>query len=53
MLMQNGKSFSTGNHPVEALLPMLHLKNAGFEIATPSGAPVVIAPCWAFPNTRT
>ena len=29
--MQNGKLFSTGNHPIEALLPMLHLKNAGFE----------------------
>jgi molecular chaperone Hsp31 and glyoxalase 3 len=37
--MKNGKYFSTGNHPVEALLPMLHLKNAGFEfeIATPTG----------------
>ncbi|MFB0946301.1 MAG: hypothetical protein QMB24_09190, partial [Spirosomataceae bacterium] len=31
MEMQNGKMFSTGNHPVEALVPMLHLKNAGFE----------------------
>ncbi len=31
MKMQNGKLFSTGNHPVEALLPMLHLKNAGFN----------------------
>ena len=29
--MKNGKLFSTGNHPVEALLPMLHLKNAGFD----------------------
>ncbi|MEZ7931722.1 MAG: protein deglycase HchA, partial [Flavobacteriales bacterium] len=29
--MKNGKFFSTGNHPVEALLPMLHLQNAGFE----------------------
>ena len=38
MTMQNGKLFSTGNHPVETLLPMMHLKNAGFdfEIATPS-----------------
>jgi molecular chaperone Hsp31 and glyoxalase 3 len=37
MTMQNGKLFSTGNHPVEALLPMMHLKNAGFsfEIVTP------------------
>ena len=28
--MKNGKYFSTGNHPVEALLPMLHLKMQGF-----------------------
>ena len=49
--MQNGKLFSTGNHPVEALLPMLHLKNAGFdfEIATPTGRPVVFE-MWAFPE---
>ena len=31
MTMQNGKMFSTGNHPVEALLPMLHLKKAGCD----------------------
>ncbi|MFT5166349.1 MAG: molecular chaperone Hsp31 and glyoxalase 3 [Saprospiraceae bacterium] len=51
MTMQNGKMFSTGNHPVEALLPLLHLKNAGFdiEIATPTGKPVVLE-MWAFPN---
>jgi len=49
--MQNGKLFSTGNHPIEALLPMLHLKNAGFdfEIATPTGKPVVFE-MWAFPE---
>ena len=49
--MKNGKMFSTGNHPVEALLPMLHLKNAGFdfEIATPTGKPVVFE-MWAFPQ---
>lgn len=49
--MKNGKSFSTGNHPIEALLPMLHLKNAGFdfEIATPTGKPVVFE-MWAFPE---
>lgn len=37
--MQNGKWFSTGNHPVETLLPMLHIHKAGFEIdvATLSG----------------
>ncbi len=51
MTMKNGKKFSTGNHPVEALLPMLHLKNAGFEfdIATPTGKPVVFE-MWAFPE---
>ncbi|MFT4975754.1 MAG: molecular chaperone Hsp31 and glyoxalase 3 [Myxococcota bacterium] len=51
MMMQNGKEFSTGNHPVEALLPMLHLRNAGFEfeIATPSGQPVVFE-MWAMPR---
>lgn len=49
--MQNGRMFSTGNHPVEALLPILHLKNAGFEfeIATPTGKPVVFE-MWAFPS---
>lgn len=51
MTMKNGKKFSTGNHPVEALVPMLHLRNAGFdfEIATPTGKPVVFE-MWAFPN---
>ncbi len=51
MKMQNGKLFSTGNHPIEALLPMLHLKNAGFDfvIATPTGKPVVFE-MWAFPE---
>ncbi len=49
--MQNGKLFSTGNHPIEALLPMLHLKNAGFEfeIVTQTGKPVVFE-MWAFPE---
>lgn len=51
MTMQNGKQFSTGNHPVESLLPMLHLRNAGFEfeIATPTGKPVVFE-MWAMPR---
>ncbi|MFT4778766.1 MAG: molecular chaperone Hsp31 and glyoxalase 3 [Flavobacteriales bacterium] len=51
MKMQNGKLFSTGNHPIEALLPMLHMKNAGFEfeIVTPTGKPVVFE-MWAFPK---
>ena len=49
--MKNGKFFSTGNHPIEALVPMLHLKNAGFdfEIVTPTGKPVVFE-MWAFPQ---
>lgn len=49
--MKNNKLFSTGNHPVEALVPMLHLKNAGFdfEIVTPTGKPVVFE-MWAFPE---
>jgi len=49
--MKNGKLFSTGNHPVEALVPMLHLKNAGFDfiIVTPTGKPVVFE-TWAFPE---
>ncbi|MBA6392409.1 protein deglycase HchA [Colwellia sp. BRX10-3] len=51
MEMRNGKLFSTGNHPVETLVPMLHLRNAGyeFEIATPSGKPAIIE-MWAFPQ---
>ena len=51
MTMKNGQDFSTGNHPVEALLPMLHLKSAGFqfEIATCSGRPVVFE-MWAMPT---
>lgn len=51
MKMKNGKLFSTGNHPVETLLPMMHLKNAGFsfEITTPTGKPVVFE-MWAFPE---
>lgn len=51
MEMKNGKLFSTGNHPIESLLPMLHLKNAGFdfEIATQTGKPVIFE-MWAFPN---
>ena len=42
MTMANGKKFSTGNHPVEMLLPVLHLKNAGFDVdvVTPTGKPV-------------
>src|SRR6218665_2930522 len=37
-----GKLFSTGNHPVETLVPMHHLHQAGFDfdVATLSGNPV-------------
>ena len=49
--MQNGKFFSTGNHPVEMLLPMFHLDNAGFEIdvATLSGNLAKLE-MWAMPK---
>merc|ERR1711915_385336 len=42
---------ATGNHPVEMLLPMLHLDAAGFDIdiATISGQPVKFE-MWAFPK---
>lgn len=51
MTMANGKKFSTGNHPVEMMLPMLHLRNAGFDIdiVTPTGKPVKIE-MWAMPE---
>ena len=51
MTMANGKKFSTGNHPVEMLVPALHLRNAGFdvEIVTPTGKPVKIE-MWAMPE---
>jgi molecular chaperone Hsp31 and glyoxalase 3 len=51
MTMANGKKFSTGNHPVEILLPVLHLRNAGFDVdvVTPNGKPVVIEH-WAMPE---
>ena len=51
MTMANGKQFSTGNHPVEMLVPMLHLRAAGFdiEVATPTGAPARIE-MWAMPR---
>ncbi len=51
ILMQNGKMFSTGNHPVEMLLPMYHFEAAGFDIdvATLSGNPVKLE-MWAMPS---
>ncbi|OAQ63908.1 chaperone hchA [Purpureocillium lilacinum] len=49
--MADGKFFSTGNHPVEMLLPMMHLHAAGFDIdiATLGGLPVKME-MWAFPK---
>lgn len=49
--MDNGTFFSTGNHPVETLLPMYHLDKAGFsfDIATLSGNPVKFE-YWAMPT---
>ncbi|KAA5837089.1 glyoxalase III HchA [Saccharopolyspora hirsuta] len=51
MLMQNGTFFSTGNHPVETLLPIHHMAQAGYgiDIATISGGPGKIE-WWAFPG---
>lgn len=48
--MQNGRLFSTGNHPVETLLPMMHLHQTGFgiDVATISGNPVKFEH-WAMP----
>ncbi len=47
----NGTLFSTGNHPVETLLPMYHMHKAGFafDIATLSGNPVKFE-MWAMPQ---
>lgn len=51
MVMKNGKAFSTGNHPVELFVPMLHWRKAGFalEFATPTGQPVQLEQ-WAMPE---
>lgn len=49
--MENKAKFSTGNHPIEMLVPMLHFKDAGFEfdIATATGGSVKLE-MWAFPD---
>ncbi|QHN42304.1 protein deglycase HchA [Candidatus Mycosynbacter amalyticus] len=49
--MTNGTFFFSGNHPVETLVPMLHLQSAGFEfdIVTPHGKPVKFE-MWAMPK---
>jgi molecular chaperone Hsp31 and glyoxalase 3 len=54
LTMANGNKFSTGNHPVETLLPLMHLQNAGFEfdVVTPTGQPVVLE-MWAMPTKDT
>lgn len=54
LLTDNGSFFSTGNHPVETLLPMYHLDKAGFgfDVATVSGNPVKFE-FWAMPSQDT
>ncbi|KAJ6441478.1 chaperone hchA [Purpureocillium lavendulum] len=49
--LKNGEFFSTGNHPVETDLPMMHLEKAGFEfdITTMSGYSAKFEK-WAFPK---
>ena len=49
--MENDTLFSTGNHPVETLVPMYHLHQAGFafDIATVSGNSMKFE-FWAMPK---
>lgn len=51
MRMKNGKFFSTGNHPVETLLPIHHMSEAGYgiDVATISGGPGKFE-WWAYPK---
>ncbi|NHN55738.1 protein deglycase HchA [Calidifontibacter sp. DB0510] len=51
MLMKNGTFFSTGNHPVETLLPLHHMLEAGYDVdvATVSGGPGKFE-WWAYPK---
>lgn len=51
MPMQNGTFFSTGNHPVETLLPLHHIRKAGFgvDVATLGGLPGKFE-WWAYPS---
>lgn len=51
VLLKNGTMFSTGNHPVETLLPLHHLMETGFEVdvATVTGYPVKLE-LWAMPR---
>ena len=49
--IEGGKLFSSGNHPVETLVPLYHLVQAGFEVdvATLSGNAVKFE-MWAMPQ---
>jgi molecular chaperone Hsp31 and glyoxalase 3 len=51
MRMANDTFFSTGNHPVETLLPIHHIAQAGYgvDVATVSGGPGKLE-WWAFPQ---
>lgn len=51
MPMKNHTFFSTGNHPVETLLPIHHIREAGyrFDVATISGNPAKFE-WWAYPR---
>jgi len=51
MEMENKVKFSTGNHPVEMLVPMLHFRDAGFtfDYATQTGGACLLE-MWAFPK---
>ena len=51
VLLKNGKMFSSGNHPIEMLLPLHHLMEAGFEVevATLTGYPAKLE-LWAMPR---
>ncbi|MEU0602643.1 glyoxalase III HchA [Streptomyces sp. NPDC006393] len=51
VLLENGKMFSTGNHPVEMLLPLHHMMEAGFgvDVATVTGYPAKLE-LWAMPR---
>lgn len=51
LALKDGTYFSTGNHPVETLLPLMHLQAAGFEVevATLSGN-LAKFELWAMPD---
>ncbi|MGP5408275.1 DJ-1/PfpI family protein [Psychrobacter celer] len=51
MTMENGNKFDTGNHPVEMMVPLLHFKQAGFDVDvfTPTGESVKVEQ-WAMPE---